>query len=125
MPLGLLRKALGLDSPLTIGRKGTLALPSDILTRFGLEPGAAVILEETERGILIRPAERTTWETYTPRRKAEFLLNTALPGPDLETAKNLIREMGVVPETIPGADPAVAIEPLSEHMQPRRAAAAA
>lgn len=103
MPLGLLRKALGLDAPLSIGRRGTLALPQDLLHRFGLEPGAAVILEETERGILIRPAERTTWETYTPQRKAEFLLHAAAGGADARAAMDHIRARGIVPETLLGA----------------------
>jgi bifunctional DNA-binding transcriptional regulator/antitoxin component of YhaV-PrlF toxin-antitoxin module len=103
MPLGLIRRALGMDAPLTIGRGGRLSLPEEVLHRFGLDAGARVVIEETERGILLRPAERTTWETYTPDRKAEFILNAAAAGADMKNAMDHIRERGIIPETLPGA----------------------
>ena len=61
-----------------VGKRGVVVIPARMRRRFGLEEGSLVIAEETEDGILIRPAIALPVEIYTPERKAEFLLSNAL-----------------------------------------------
>lgn len=44
-------------------------------------------------------------ETYTPERKAEFLLNNAVGAEDYRNAQAEVRKLGVDPETIPHQRP--------------------
>jgi hypothetical protein len=44
-------------------------------------------------------------EIYTPERKAEFLLNTAVSPEDYAWASKEVRKMGIDPETVPHKKP--------------------
>lgn len=68
--------------------------------RFGLEEGSLVIAEETEDGILLRPAVALAVEIYTPERKAEFLLSNAVDEAEYQEALQEVRQMGLDPEKI-------------------------
>jgi len=59
-----------------------------------------VIFEETPEGILIRPAAAVPIESYTPRRKAEFLLNNAVDARDYARARKTVKAMGLDPDRI-------------------------
>jgi MoaA/NifB/PqqE/SkfB family radical SAM enzyme len=48
----------------TIGKNGRISLPKDQQRRWGLEPGAEVSFEETERGILLRRADPALHKVY-------------------------------------------------------------
>ena len=61
-----------------IGRRGAVVVPSNLRRQFGMEEGTSVTFEERQDGILIRPAVVLPLETYTPQRKAEFLLSNAV-----------------------------------------------
>ena len=89
-----------------IGKRGTFVIPATLRRRFGLTEGATVIAEETADGILIRPAVTLPLESYSPERKAEFLLTNAVDQEDYLTARGLVEEMGLDPDTIPHRKPA-------------------
>ena len=88
-----------------IGRNGTLVIPAKLRRRFGLREGGMVVLEETEDGISIRPAVAVPVEVYSPRRKAELLLNNAVDAADYRRAVRAVRKLGLDPETIPHRRP--------------------
>lgn len=83
-----------------IGKRGTFVIPAALRRRFGLSEGAIVIAEETEDGILIRPAVTLPVESYSPERRAEFLLSNATDDEDYARARKEVEAMGLDPETI-------------------------
>jgi AbrB family looped-hinge helix DNA binding protein len=88
-----------------VGKRGTLVIPASLRRRFGLDEGALIIAEERPEGILIRPAVAIATETYTPERKAAFLLENAVDTKDYAAAKDAVRRMGLDPSRIPHGRP--------------------
>jgi AbrB family looped-hinge helix DNA binding protein len=88
-----------------IGKRGTFVIPAILRRRFGLTEGATVIAEEREDGILIRPAVTLPIESYSPERKAEFLLTNAIDEEDYLAARTAVEEMGFDPDAIPHRKP--------------------
>jgi len=84
-----------------VGRRGTVVIPAKMRRRFGIEEGEVVIAQETEDGVLIRPAVAVPVEIYTPERKAEFLLSNAVDAEDYRSAAQEVRRMGLDPDAIP------------------------
>jgi AbrB family looped-hinge helix DNA binding protein len=89
-----------------VGKRGAIIVPSRLRKRFGIEEGALVTAEETEDGILIRPAVVLPVERYTPQRKAEFLLSTATTRADYKRVRREVRKLGIDPDSIPHRRPA-------------------
>jgi len=56
----------------TINARGVITIPAAFRQAFGLEPHDELILEDTEHGILLRPAVSVPIEIYTEDRVAEF-----------------------------------------------------
>jgi len=83
-----------------VGKRGTVVIPAALRRRFGIEEGSLVIAEDREEGILIRPAVAVPLESYTPERRAEFLLSNAVDEEDYARAKEEVRKMGLDPDTI-------------------------
>jgi AbrB family looped-hinge helix DNA binding protein len=83
-----------------IGKRGTFVIPAKLRRRFGLSEGTAVIAEETEEGILLRPAVTVPIESYSPERRAEFLLSNAIDDEDYARAREAVQEMGIDPDSI-------------------------
>lgn len=81
-----------------VGKRGTVVIPAPLRRRFGISEGSLVIAEERPDGILIRPAVVLPVESYTPERRAEFLLSNAVDAEDYEAAKREVRAMGLDPE---------------------------
>jgi hypothetical protein len=73
--------------------------------KYGLEEGSLVIAEPCAEGVLLRPVVTLPLEIYTPERKAEFLLSTAITAEDYEWAAKEVRKLGLDPETIPHGRP--------------------
>ena len=90
-----------------VGKRGTIVVPAPLRKRYGLEEGALVIVEESDEGILIRPAVAVAIESYTPSRKAEFLLSNAVDAEDYARAVEEVRRMGLDPATVPHYKPTV------------------
>lgn len=90
----------------TVRKRGTIVLPARIRKRFGLEDGTLVIVEETDKGILIRPAMAVPLEVYSDERMAEFILSNAIDDSDYRQARDTVREMGLDPDSIAHDRPA-------------------
>ena len=88
-----------------VGKRGTVVIPAELRRRFGIEEGATVIAEARKEGVLIRPATVIPVETYTPERKAEFLLSNATDHADYAKAVRQVRRMGLDPAKIPHRKP--------------------
>lgn len=86
--------------PSKVGKRGTVVIPAELRRRFGIEEGTLVIAEEHDDGILIRPAVALPLETYTPARRAEFLLSNAVDVEDYAAAVAEVRAMGLDPDRI-------------------------
>lgn len=83
-----------------VGKRGAIVVPAKLRKRFGIEEGSIVIAEETEDGILIRPAIVVPVERYSAERKAEFLLNNAIDPDDYRKARREVRKLGLDPDSI-------------------------
>ena len=88
-----------------VGDSGELLIPSELCREAGIEEGTYVVMERIGGGILVRPAVEEA-EEYTPERKAEFLLSTAVDRADYDAAVRLVRAMGLDPERVQHARPA-------------------
>ena len=88
-----------------VGKRGTIVIPANLRRRFGIEEGSLVIAEEREEGVLIRPAVSIPLETYTPERRAEFLLSNAIDAQDYARALEEVHKLGLDPDKIPHHKP--------------------
>jgi AbrB family looped-hinge helix DNA binding protein len=88
-----------------VGKRGTVVIPANLRRRFGITEGSLVIAEEQEEGVLIRPAIALPLETYSARRKAEFLLSNAVDEDDYVRAVDEVRKLGLDPASIPHYKP--------------------
>lgn len=74
-----------MTTTLQLGQRGNLTLPKKMREKFGLSSESVVILEDTDQGILVRPASVFPIETYSDTRLAEFeaennaAISTAFP----------------------------------------------
>jgi AbrB family looped-hinge helix DNA binding protein len=84
-----------------VGKRGAIVVPVRLRKQFGIEEGVLVTAEARQDGILIRPAVVVPVETYTPERKAEFLLSTATSNADYRKARKEVRKLGISPDAIP------------------------
>jgi len=55
-----------------VGKRGAVVIPAALRRRFGIEEGSLVIAEESENGILIRPAVALPADEYHRRFFAEL-----------------------------------------------------
>ena len=88
-----------------LGHNGTLVIPAKLRRRFGLKEGGMVVFEASDDGIHIRPAVAMAVEVYSPRRRAEFLLNNAVDAADYKRAVREVRKLGLDPAEIPHRQP--------------------
>jgi AbrB family looped-hinge helix DNA binding protein len=88
-----------------VGKRGAIIVPANLRKRFGIEEGTIVTAEEKEDGILIRPAVVIPVERYSPERKAEFLLSTAVDKSDYRKARSAVRKLGIDPDSVPHRRP--------------------
>jgi len=90
-----------------VGRRGTIVLPAEIRRSYSFEEGSPIMLETRSEGVLLRPVVVLPVETYTPERKAEFLLNNTITAEDYAEAVRQVCEMGLDPEHIPHTKPGI------------------
>jgi AbrB family looped-hinge helix DNA binding protein len=77
---------------LTVGGRGTITLPAKVRKSLGIKQGCPLIVEQTEEGILLRPAAVSVYplEIYSPVRLKEFEeADKASPG-ELESLRKKI-----------------------------------
>ena len=89
-----------------VGKRGAVVIPVALRRRFGIEEGSLLIAEGREEGILLRPALAVPLlESYSPERKAEFLLSNAVDGKDYARAEEEVRKLGLDPASMPHRRP--------------------
>jgi AbrB family looped-hinge helix DNA binding protein len=88
-----------------VGKRGAIVVPAPLRRRFGIQEGSLIIAEERDDGILIRPAMAVPIETYSPERKAEFLLSNAVDAADYREARKEVQRLGLNPDEIPHRRP--------------------
>lgn len=72
---------------ITIGQRGVLTLPAALRKRYELKESDELIVEETEEGILLRPAITLPIEMYSEARIAEFASGDKALGEVLDRLK--------------------------------------
>jgi AbrB family looped-hinge helix DNA binding protein len=82
-----------------------VVIPAALRRRFDLEEGSLVIAEDREEGIHIRPALAVPLESYTPQRRAEFLLSNAEDDENYARAEEEVCKMGLDSIAIPHRRP--------------------
>ncbi|MGH2403846.1 MAG: AbrB/MazE/SpoVT family DNA-binding domain-containing protein [bacterium] len=87
------------------GKRGALVIPAELRRRYGIGEGSLVVAEAQPDGILIRPAVAVPIEMYTPERKAEFLLSTAIDAAGYAWAVKQVKALGLDPKSIPHRRP--------------------
>ena len=83
-----------------VGQRGTIVVPAEFRKRYRREEGTLASVEESADGILIRQAIAVPLESYTPSRKAEFLLSNAVDAEDYARAIEEVHQSGLDPATI-------------------------
>lgn len=83
-----------------VGKRGTVVIPAVLRRRFNVTEGSFIMAEETREGILLRPAAVLAIESYTEKRKAEFLLSNAVDATDYAEAVQTVQGMGLDPAKI-------------------------
>ena len=89
-----------MSEPTRIGKRGTIVLPAKMRKRYGFEEGTMLVAEESEYGVLLRPAAVLPLEIYSPERKAEFLIANAVNAGDRRKAEEEVRKLGVDPRRV-------------------------
>ena len=89
-----------------VSEQGAIVLPAELRRLFGIVEGVTVITEARADGILIRPVEGVPPEVYTPERKAEFILGSAIDAADYALAVEEVRALGLDPDKIDHHRPA-------------------
>ena len=57
---------------ISINEQGAIALPQDLIEKYGLEAGGQIVVEESEVGIILRLDAKFPVEIYSDERVAEF-----------------------------------------------------
>jgi len=57
---------------ISIDDQGAIALPQDLIEKYGLEVGGQIVIEENEAGLILRPNATLTIEIYSNERVKEF-----------------------------------------------------
>jgi bifunctional DNA-binding transcriptional regulator/antitoxin component of YhaV-PrlF toxin-antitoxin module len=86
-----------MSEPTRVGKRGTIVLPAAMRRRYGFDEGTMVVAEESEYGVLLRPAAVLPVEIYSPERKAEFLIANATDAADRRRAEEDVRRLGLEP----------------------------
>jgi AbrB family looped-hinge helix DNA binding protein len=89
-----------MSEPTRIGKRGTIVIPAGMRKRYGFDEGTMVVAEESEYGVLLRPAAVLTVEVYSPQRRAEFLIANAIDATDRKKADAEVRRMGLDPRKV-------------------------
>lgn len=83
-----------------VDEDGNLIIPEEFRRRHDLDGDAKVVVESTDRGLLLRPISTLSRHTYSDQRRAEFLLSNASDDEDYRQALETVRAMGLDPDRI-------------------------
>ena len=90
-----------------VGKRGTIVIPARVRGSYGLDEGAQLIVEARPEGILLRPVVTLPMEIYSAKRRAGFLLNSAVSHEDYSEAVKKVRKMGFDPKEIHHEKPVI------------------
>ena len=62
-----------MTSEVTITERGTITIPAELRRLFGFRANDRLIVEQTDEGVLLRPAIVTPVEIYSEERISEFV----------------------------------------------------
>ena len=88
-----------------VGKRGTIVIPSEFRTEYGMEEGQEILMEPTPSGLLVKPSGAVPTRRYTEREKAEFILRGALTRSEYDEAVREVKALGVDPKSIPHRPP--------------------
>lgn len=57
---------------ISIDEQGAIALPKDLIKKYGLQAGKQIVIEESETGLILRPNTTFPEEIYSDERVEEF-----------------------------------------------------
>ena len=57
---------------ISIDEQGAIALPQDLIKKYGLKAGGQIVVEESEAGLILRPNAQFPMEIYSDERVEEF-----------------------------------------------------
>ncbi|MGD1918241.1 MAG: AbrB/MazE/SpoVT family DNA-binding domain-containing protein [Pleurocapsa sp.] len=57
---------------ISIDEQGAIALPQNLIEKYGLEVGGQIVIEEGEAGLILRPSTKFPVEIYSDERLEEF-----------------------------------------------------
>ncbi len=83
-----------------VGKRGTVVIPLAVREKFSLKEGDLMISEADDSGLSLKPAVVLPVETYSPERKAEFILSNSVSEEDYQNAKQVVKAMGLDPTKI-------------------------
>jgi len=61
-----------MQNKVTINERGVITIPARMRDAFGLKANDELIIEDTENGLLLRPAYSVPIEVYSEQRISEF-----------------------------------------------------
>ena len=61
-----------MQNKVTINERGVITIPARMREAFGIKANDELIIEDTEQGLLLRPAVSVPVEIYTEERIKEF-----------------------------------------------------
>jgi hypothetical protein len=85
---------------------GVIAIPDELKAELGWTDGSEIVAVAEGGELRLRQSDLPEPEIYTPERKAEFLLNTAVTEEDYGMAVAEVRKLGIDPATVPHEIPA-------------------
>jgi len=91
---------------ITMDKDGTIKIPLEARRSFGLENGGNLDLLVESNGFILRTEKDDGFkgEFYTPRRRAELLLNNAFTKEEWDEIVASLLEEGIDPEKVPSID---------------------
>jgi len=81
--------------------RGAIAIPDELRAELGWTEGAEILAVAEGGELRLQRSELPEPEIYTPERRAEFLLNTAVSEEDYLMAVEEVRRLGINPESVP------------------------
>ena len=57
---------------ISINEQGAIALPQDLVEKYGLEAGEQIVVEESEAGLIFHLGDKFPVEIYSDERVEEF-----------------------------------------------------
>lgn len=95
-----------MGEPARVGKRGAVVIPAPLRKRFGIGEGTLVVFDESEDGVLIRPAVALAVEVYSTERKAQLILDNTVDAADYRRARREVRDrLGVDPDSVPHTRP--------------------